>query len=92
MKSDRTYNEDNYPDVGQRVYEQNRKNCDAKLKLDTAIDFIQYVKCKILDDKWSPDAAWGYAKRVNLFRDQIVCTKTIYNYIEKGLIAVKHID
>lgn len=92
MKTDGTYHEVYFPDAGQRIYEENRKNCGAKLKLDTAIDFIQYVENKILEDKWSPDVAWGYAKRHNLFGDNMVCTKTIYNYIEQGLIAVKNID
>ena len=41
MKTDGTYHEVYFPDAGQRIYEENRKNCGAKLKLDTAIDFIQ---------------------------------------------------
>lgn len=92
MKSDRTYRVVYYPDSGQRVYNENRKACGAKLKLDSAIEFIQFVEKKILEDHWSPDAAWGYAKRNNTFGNHIVCTKTIYNYIDLGLIAVKNID
>jgi len=81
-----------FPETGQTRYENNRKACGAKLKLDFAIDFIQFVEKKILDDDWSPDAACGHAKLHNTYGDQIVCTKTIYNYIDKGLIAVKNID
>src|SRR5690606_40371249 len=48
MKSDRTYHEVYFPDVGQKVYENNRKACGAKLKLDTAINFVQFVENKVL--------------------------------------------
>jgi IS30 family transposase len=45
-----------------------------------------------LQDRWSPDAVCGYAELHGLFDDAIVCTKTLYNYIDLGLIAVKNID
>ena len=92
MKSDRTYYKAYFPETAQIRYENNRKACGAKLKLDSAIDFIQFVEKKILDDDWSPDAACGHAKLHSTYGEQIVCTKTIYNYIDKGLIAVKNID
>jgi len=92
MKSDRTYYIAYFPETAQIRYENNRKACGAKLKLDSAIDFIQFVEKKILDDDWSPDAACGHAKLHSTYGEQIVCTKTIYNYIDKGLIAVKNID
>ena len=33
----------------------------------------------------------GYAKKQKLF-EKTVCTKTLYNYIDNGLIEVKNID
>jgi IS30 family transposase len=81
-----------FPDTGQLIYERNRKACGAKYKLDTAIDFIQFAETKILEEGWSPDAVCGYAKRHSLFEGNIVCTKTLYNYIDMGLIEVKNID
>lgn len=92
MKSDRTTFEAYFPDTGQRKYEENRKACFAKLKLDETIEFIRFAEKKILEDKWSPDAVCGYAKLHSLFDDAIVCTKTLYNYIDLGLIGVKNID
>lgn len=91
MKSDHNFFETYFPETGQIRYEENRKACGAKLKLDSAFDYIQFAEKKILEDDWSPDAVWGHAKRTNKF-DQIVCTKPLYNYIDKGLIKVKIMD
>lgn len=92
MRADLTYYQAYFPETGQIRYEKNRQNCGAKLKLDTAIDFIKYAEKKILDEDWSPDALCGEAKRLGTFSGKIVCTKTLYNYIERGIIRVKNID
>lgn len=45
------------------------------------------------DDKWSLDACVGYALAHNLFkRSEMHCTKTLYNYVELGLLGIKNID
>ena len=42
---------------------------------------------------WSLDAIVGYAKENNLFSsDEMVCTKTLYNYVNLGLLPIKNID
>lgn len=42
---------------------------------------------------WSLDASVGYAKENNLFSsDKMVCTKTLYNYVDLGLLTIKNID
>lgn len=92
MKTGRKTYEAYFPDAGQRKYEENRKSCGAKRKLDNAIEFIQFAETKILEDKWSPDAVCGYANRHSLFDGDLVCTKTLYNYIEAGFIGVKNMD
>lgn len=43
--------------------------------------------------KWSVDACVGYAVLNQLFKtSQMVCTKTIYNYIDLGLLKIRHIN
>lgn len=43
--------------------------------------------------KWSVDTCVGYAVFNQLFKtSQMLCTKTIYNYINLGLLEVRHID
>ncbi|MCI5708287.1 MAG: hypothetical protein MR282_02235 [Veillonella caviae] len=52
-----------------------------------------WVEAKVLKDKWSFDAAVGYAMRNSLFvRNEMVCTKTLYNYLHQGLLRVKASD
>ena len=92
MKTGRTYYEDYFPDTAQLRYEENRKACGAKIKLDKAIDFLTFAETKILIDKWSPDSICGYAKLHQLFEGTIVCSKTLYNYIEQGYLNVRNID
>lgn len=79
-------------DAGQRVYEKNRQNCGAKNKIIKCKELVNFVESKILSpEKWSPDAAIGYARENGLFQD-MVTTKTFYNWIEDSLIRVKNID
>ncbi len=57
------------------------------------IKFINCVTKKIKKDKWSPDICFGYALETNKFsRSEIVCTKTLYNYIDFGLLEVDNTD
>lgn len=92
LKTGRIMYEAYFPETAQVKYEENRKACGAKLKLNETIEFIKFAEAKILNDKWSPDAVCGFAKRNNLFDKARVCTKTLYNYIELRLITVKNID
>lgn len=92
MKTGREPFEACFPDTAQICYEENRKACGAKLKLDQAIDFLTFAENKMLIDKWSPDATCGYAKLHQLFEEIVVCSKTLYNYIELGYLNVRNID
>ncbi len=80
-----------FADLGQKVYEQNRSNSKNPLKLVKASKFIEYAQQQILLNKLSPDAICGYASKHNLFK-VMVCTKTLYNYIDQSLLRVKNID
>src|SRR5690625_513910 len=82
-----------FPETGQAVYEQNRKNCGAKSKLLVAMEFIDYACEKILDKDWSPDAVVGHAKKHTDWKDEpMVSTKTLYNYIDQSKLIVRNID
>ena len=78
-------------DAGQRVYEENRRNSRPPLKILDCWDFLQYAQDRILQDKLSPDAICGKAKLSGEFK-KIVCTKTLYNYIDRCLLKVRNID
>ena len=91
MRSDLTKYRKYFAETGQLVYESNRAACRKPYKLDQAAEFVQYLEKAIKEDKLSPDAVCGRAKLEGIF-PVTVCTKTVYNYIDLGLIAVKNID
>ena len=78
-------------DVGQRVYEGNRKNSRPPMKIMEAYEFVRYAEKQILENKMSPDALCGEAKLSGRFKE-IVSTKTLYNYIDKRILKVRNID
>ena len=82
-----------FADVGERVYAQNRENCKGKYKFLKCSEFIDYVTNKVLKDNWSLDACVGEAIASARFnRKEMVCTKTLYNYIDLGFIKIKNSD
>lgn len=80
-----------FADVGQRVYMEHRQNSRNPLKLVKAHEFIEYAEEQMLKEKLSPDAIYGRAKLEGKF-DEMVCTKTLYNYIDQCLLKVRNID
>lgn len=93
LKSDLSSYKSYFPETGQAVYEKNRSNCGAKIKIAQAEAFIKYAELKILKNKWSVDAVVGYCKNDPSWENEcIVSTKTLYNYIDKGLLSIRNID
>lgn len=80
-------------DAGENVYLANRNHCCPKFKRLQCTGFITYV-CKMMQSKsWSVDACVGDTKRHNRFkRNEMVCTKTLYNYIDLGLLTIRNVD
>lgn len=91
-RSDLTEYKAYYPETGQAVYEKNRANCGAKFKMAQVSGFIKFAVEKIQQDEWSPDAVCGYVRVNQQFVGAVVCTKTLYNYIDLGVLPVKNID
>jgi len=80
-------------DTGEATYKKHRLNSCRTFKRLECCEFINYVVAKIKYDSWSPDACVGNALETSKFqRSQMVCTKTLYNYIDLGLIAIKNAD
>lgn len=78
--------------AGEQQYKENRRNSRRQYKRLEVSSFIKYVEEKF-EKGWSLDACTGKALETGKFRrDQIVCTKTLYNYVDNGLIGIKNID
>ena len=80
-------------DTGANIYNRNRENSCRTFKRLECSEFINYAVDKIKNHSWSPDACVGYALATGKFqRSQMVCTKTLYNYIDLGLLEVINAD
>ena len=78
--------------AGEQQYKENRRNSRRQYKRLEVSSFIKYVEDRCKDD-WSLDVCVGEALEAGKFRrDQMVCTKTLYNYVDKGLLSIKNID
>lgn len=79
--------------TGQAAYEYNRQSCCRHYDYLRKSDFLAYVEKHFFEDHWSLDACVGLALKDESFtKDQAVCTKTLYNYADLGLLQIKNID
>ena len=80
-------------DAGYEAYLENRQECRRKYRCLETAAFLQYVNDHFHKDKWSLDACTGRALAEGSFtRTQTVCTRTLYRYIDLGLLPIKNID
>ena len=81
-------------DEGERVYKENRSNSRRINRSLQVSRFLMFVVSKFQsNEKWSLDACFGAALKSGEFqRDEMVCTKTLYNYVDLGLLPIKNID
>lgn len=78
---------------GKKQYLDNRKNSTPNYQCFEKASFLEFVVDKVRNACWSLDACVGYALSSGLFtRKEIVCTKTLYNYVDLGLLPIKNID
>jgi IS30 family transposase len=71
-------------DVGQRVHDEKAANKGRGLKIGHDHDLSRYLEQKIGEDGWSPDASIGAIKAQGLEFSVSLCTKTVYNMIDRG--------
>lgn len=72
-------------DVAQRKYLENSSNKGPGLKIANDHKLAQYIEDKIINEKYSPDAVIGRIKEEGLKFKTSICTKTLYNYIDKDI-------
>lgn len=89
----RVYRYEYNHDSAQDRYERERLKCHRHRKLSDVGDFLAYTVSQFKTKHWSLDAIVGRAKSRNLFRpEEMVCTTTLYNYIDDQLLEIKNID
>ncbi len=84
LNCDLTYREEYCADAGQRIYEENARNKGPVLKIGKDHKLAKHIENKIIKEKYSPDAVIGEIKEKGLEFEAKICTKTLYNYIDRG--------
>lgn len=84
LNYDLTYREEYCADAGQRVYDENARNKGPGLKIGKDHKLVRYIETKIKKEKYSPDAVIGEIREKELVFEAEICTKTLYNYIDRG--------
>lgn len=74
-------------DVAQRDYEEQGRNKERSLKIGSDKGLEEYIRKKLLKDKYSPDAIIGEIKAKGLEFTGMICAKTLYNYIDAGIFS-----
>lgn len=81
------------PQTAFNAYLENRQHSHRKPKILQAAAFLRYVLQHFTEDGWSLDACVGRAAKEGLFAaDVMVSTKTLYNYVDRGMLGIKSID
>lgn len=81
--------------AGQKQYEKNRAGSRKPYKVLQCMPFLELVSSQFFDPvkKWSLDASFGRAVLEQKFsRSEMVCTKTLYNYVALGLLPITNMD
>ena len=79
--------------AGRQQYLENRRSSTRKYRCLEVNPFLNYVVKQFREAGWSLDACVGNALLTGKFtREQIVCAKTLYNYVDLGLMSIKNID
>lgn len=70
-------------DTGQRKHEERVSNKGRPLKIGHDHKLAEYIEKKIGEEKYAPDAVIGEIRAKGLRFEASICTKTVYNYIDK---------
>ena len=83
LNTDLTYRYEYCADVAQKRYKENASNKGPGLKIGKDHELASYIENKIIHEKYSPDAVMGEIKSKKKIFKTTICTKTVYNYIDK---------
>jgi len=74
-------------DVAHRDYRKKSKNKGRELKIGKDQRLEEHIRRKILKERYSPDAVIGEIQAEKLEFEGMICTKTLYNYIDAGIFS-----
>jgi len=74
-------------DTAQMRHNEKAANKGRGLKIGHDHVLAKHIEDKIRNDKWSPDVIIGRIKAEGQHFQTSICTKTVYNYIDKNIFA-----
>jgi IS30 family transposase len=89
LNSNLTERKEYCADAGQRVYEEFGRNKGPSLKIGKDHALVKHIEEKIVNEKYSPDAVIGEIRVKKLAFETKICTKTVYNYIDRGDVFLR---
>ncbi len=72
-------------EVAQKDHDYKQSSKGAPLKIGNDHNLAAYIETMIIEHKQSPDAVIGRIRCKGITFDTSICTRTLYNYIDKGL-------
>jgi len=87
MNTDLSFKKQYCADTAQAVSLRNARNKGAGLKIGHDHKLAQHIEKKIIKEQYSPDAVIGEIVEKGLKLKTSICTKTLYNYIDKEVFA-----
>jgi IS30 family transposase len=74
-------------EVAQRETEERGRERERGLKIGRDRELEKYIRERIEMQRHSPDAILGGIRQQKLEFERMICTKTLYNYINQGVFA-----
>ncbi len=87
LQSDLSEKDKYRANVAQADYVRQGQNKERSLKIGKDKRLEEYIRIKLVEDRFSPDAIIGEIKATGLEFEGIICTKTLYNYIDAGIFS-----
>jgi len=87
LQSDLTEKKQYRANAAQNYYVKQGRNKERSLKIGKDRRLEKHIRKKLIKDKYSPDAIIGEIKEQGLKFEGIICTKTLYNYIDAGIFS-----
>ena len=79
--------------VAQQDYTKRCPNRERSLKIGKDRLLEDHIRTKITQERFSPDAIIGEIKARDIKFEGMICTKTLYNYIDAGIFSgISHKD
>lgn len=74
------------PDIAEQKYRANLREKGRPLKIGSDWETARYIENRIVEDRCSPDVVAAELRMEPERFHTILCTRTIYNYIDRGYI------